>query len=97
MSKSYSENSPENSSVSEKNSKEPTPAGSLVMLSSYFIASMTILSYLGYHLDTSMGNSGYYFTLLGAMLGFFWSMYETVKTVRRLEKKSTDSGDNHDK
>lgn len=92
-----SQSSQDNHTVSKENSEEPTPAGSLVMLSSYFIASMTILSYLGYHLDASMGNAHYYYTLLGALLGFSWSMYETIKTVRRLEKKSALSNTDSDK
>ena len=79
-------------SVKQLEQQQIIKSGRLITLSSYFVVSIALLSYLGYRLDGYLGNKKYYGTMVGALLGFSWSMYETIKLVQALNK-----GDSQDK
>ena len=50
------------------------------------VAAMVVCTYIGYYIDSKIGNDKQYWTLGGMLLGLFYAGYEVWKVVRALNK-----------
>ncbi len=69
----------------------PSLRGPLLNLSTNLVVSVLVLAFLGYLLDKHFATNRYYFTLAGLLLGYVWSFYELMKTVRKLQQQEKNS------
>lgn len=69
-----------------KSEENASIKGKLFSFATNFIAGILVLSYAGYKLDEYTEMENHLYLLLGILLGFVWSMYETFKLVRYINK-----------